>query len=76
MGYALGRTIQLADEPLIDSIVSAGGNSGMSVLVSRIVTSKQFLNRTGGDDAPAAAPLKRAAVQTTNSKNPNQAGGQ
>jgi hypothetical protein len=76
VGYALGRTIQLADEPLIDGLVSAGGNSGMSVLVTRIVTSKQFLNRATGEDAPAAAPAKRAAAQTTNSKDQNQAGRQ
>jgi hypothetical protein len=74
VGYALGRTIQLADEPLIDNLVSAGGNSGMSMLVGRIVTSKQFLNRAGGDDAPAT-PVKRVATQT-NSKDGSQAGRQ
>jgi len=63
VGYALGRTIQLSDQPLIDSLASAGSKSGMSVLVGQIVTSKQFLNRAEGGDAPAAAPVKRASVQ-------------
>jgi hypothetical protein len=80
VGYALGRTIQLADQPLIDSMAGAGGNSGMSVLVGRIVTSKQFLNHAAGDDAPVAA-VKRAALvkpapQSANSRDRNQAGRQ
>ena len=64
VGYALGRTIQLSDQPLIDRLQSAGEKSGMSVLVGEIVTSKQFLNRAGGD-APAA-PMKRVAMQAPN----------
>jgi hypothetical protein len=60
VGYALGRTVQLSDRPLVESLVAAGGKSGMSTLVGQIVTSKQFLNRA--DDA--VAPLvQRASVQ-------------
>jgi len=73
VGYALGRTIQLSDQPLIDSLAAAGGKSGMSVLVGQIVTSKQFLNRVDGGDAPAAAPLKHASL---NPIEPRQAGRQ
>ncbi len=74
VGYALGRTIQLSDQPLIDSLEAAGGKSGMSVLVGQIVTSKQFLNRADGGDAPAAAPLRRASVPLLNRTEPGQAG--
>lgn len=63
VGYALGRTIQLSDQPLIDGLATAGAKSGISVLVDRIVTSKQFLNRADGGDAPPTAPVKRASVQ-------------
>jgi hypothetical protein len=73
VGYALGRTIQLSDQPLIDSLAAAGGRSGMSVLVGQIVTSKQFLNRVDDGDAPAAASVKRATLNPTE---PRQAGRQ
>ena len=73
VGYALGRTIQLSDQPLIDGLEAAGGKAGMSVLVGQIVTSKQFLNRAAGSDAPAA-PVKRASVQMPSAIEPNQAG--
>lgn len=70
VGYALGRTIQLSDQPLIEGLASAGGKAGMSALVGRIVTSKQFLDRAGAEDGPT--PLKRASVET-NSKGLEQA---
>ncbi len=63
VGYALGRTIQLSDQPLIESLEAAGGRSGMSVLVGRIVTSKQFLNRAQDGGAPPVAPVKHALNQ-------------
>ena len=62
VGYALGRTIQLSDRPLIESMAAAGWKPGMSELVGQIVTSKQFLNRAESD-APAAAPVRRASVR-------------
>ena len=65
VGYALGRTIQLSDQPLIDSLAAAGGKSGMSALVGQIVTSKQFLSRVDDGAAPAAAPVKRASLNPT-----------
>ena len=70
VGYALGRTIQLSDQPLIEGLASAGGKAGMSALVGQIVTSKQFLNRAGADDGPT--PVKRASIET-NSKGLEQA---
>ncbi len=68
VGYALGRTIQLSDQPLIDSLAATGGKSGLSALVGQIVTSKQFLNRVEEGDAPAAAPVKRASLNPSEPK--------
>jgi Protein of unknown function (DUF1592)/Protein of unknown function (DUF1588)/Protein of unknown function (DUF1587)/Protein of unknown function (DUF1585)/Protein of unknown function (DUF1595)/Cytochrome C oxidase, cbb3-type, subunit III len=68
VGYALGRTIQLSDQPLIDSLAATGGKSGLSALVGQIVTSKQFLNRAEDGDAPAAAPVKRASLNPSEPK--------
>ena len=52
--YALGRSLLLSDEPLIERMNTALATSGyrVSALVETIVTSPQFLNRrlpdTGG----------------------------
>jgi hypothetical protein len=54
LGYALGRTVQASDQPLIDRMVSAGGDATFAQLASEIVTSPQFRNRTAADDAPPA----------------------
>jgi hypothetical protein len=62
-GYALGRTIQLSDRPLIESLAAAGSKAGISELVGQIVTSKQFLNRADAGDAPPPAAVKRASAQ-------------
>ena len=51
VGYALGRTVQASDEALIDRMVQAGGNATFSQLAAEIVTSKQFRNRSGREDA-------------------------
>ena len=61
IGYALGRTVQASDEPLIERMVQAGGNATFSQLAAEIVTSKQFRNRLGREDAAPAA-VKTAAI--------------
>jgi hypothetical protein len=68
VGYALGRTLQLSDRPLVDSLVAAGGNAGFQQLVGEIAASKQFRNRADAEDAPAAPLVGRAQI--------NQAGRQ
>ncbi len=72
VGYALGRTIQLSDEPLIENMVRPGSDTGIDNLVSEIVVSRQFRNRATNDEA-SAAPLVRAAVQPQGPHKPNQA---
>lgn len=80
VGYALGRTIQLSDEPLINNLVTDGSKSGMSVLVGQIVTSKQFLSHADAGSAQSPAPVKRAGMTgvrpVSTSTEPNQAGRQ
>ena len=53
--------MQASDEALIERMVQAGGNATFSQLAAEIVTSKQFRNRLGRDDAPPP-PVKTAAV--------------
>ncbi|MBI4904059.1 MAG: DUF1592 domain-containing protein [Acidobacteria bacterium] len=50
VGYALGRTVQPADEVLIQRMAAAGGNATFAHLVSEIVGSRQFRNHTGKDE--------------------------
>jgi hypothetical protein len=65
VGYALGRTVQPSDEALIERMVQAGGSATFSQLAAEIVTSKQFRNRLGREDA-APAGVKTAAVVQKN----------
>src|SRR5215831_18281951 len=54
LGYALGRTVQVSDQPLIDKMVAAGPDSTMTQLAAEIVTSRQFRNRLGREDGGTA----------------------
>ncbi len=45
LGYALGRTMILSDQPLIEKLSQAGSDATISKLVTQIVNSKQFRNR-------------------------------
>ncbi len=71
VGYALGRTIQLSDDPLIENLAKAGSGAGIDDIVSEIVLSKQFRNRAASDEPPVA-PLTRAAVQPQGPNQSNQ----
>lgn len=55
LGYALGRTIQLSDQSLIDRMTGLGPQSTVMDLVTRIVTSRQFRHR--GDREPPAPAI-------------------
>ncbi len=56
LGYALGRTVQLSDQPLIERMVAAGGNATFADLAVQIAASRQFRHRQ-----PAAGALKPVA---------------
>src|SRR3954471_21469974 len=51
LGYALGRTVRGSDRQLIESMTSAGGNASFADLATRIVTSRQFRNKVGDEEA-------------------------
>jgi hypothetical protein len=50
LGYALGRTMLLSDQPLIEQLSQAGSDTTISKLVTQIVSSKQFRNRRASDE--------------------------
>jgi hypothetical protein len=61
LGYALGRTILLSDQPLIDRLAAAGGKAAFADLAAEIATSRQFRYRRGRDDAdPETVPTGAA----------------
>jgi mono/diheme cytochrome c family protein len=73
IGYALGRTVMASDRPLIREMISAGGNAAFSDLAVKIVTSRQFRNRSGDEGAPAAraeVPSRPAAANKANDQRP------
>jgi hypothetical protein len=53
LAYSLGRSLQLSDEPLIERMIATLGASEyrFTPLIETIVTSPQFLNRKGNEDA-------------------------
>jgi hypothetical protein len=75
VGYALGRTLQLSDQPLVDALVAAGGQAGFSKIVGQIVASKQFRNRLIQEDTPATAPMRASAQAPKQDPNMNKVGG-
>jgi len=70
VGYALGRTVQASDQLLIERMVATGNQAAFSQFVGEIVTSRQFRNHAGRDDAPAAPPVKTAALAAVNPTKP------
>jgi hypothetical protein len=63
LGYALGRTVLLSDQPLVDKLTKAGGEVTFSKLISDIVTSKQFRYRR--EEPIPVVPPPGAVHQTT-----------
>jgi len=63
LGYALGRTVQASDQPLIDRMAASGPGATFSTLVTDIVTSRQFRNRLGREETqPATVKTATAAA--------------
>jgi len=58
IGYALGRTVQPSDTPLIDKMLATGADATFSQLVGEIVASRQFRNRLGRDANTTVAAAK------------------
>ena len=60
LGYALGRTVQASDRPLLNEMAAAGGGATFSDLAVKIVTSRQFRNHQGLD-ADSLAEVTRSS---------------
>ena len=66
LGYALGRTVQASDQPLLDRMAAGNGDTPFSKLAIEIVQSRQFRNRLGRDDAAKeAVKTASAAIPST-----------
>jgi hypothetical protein len=61
VGYALGRTMLVSDQPLIEKLSQSGG-ANFSKLIQEIVTSRQFRNRRAADE-PAMTATNTGARQ-------------
>jgi mono/diheme cytochrome c family protein len=61
-GYALGRTVLASDRPLIDEIVTAGGDATFAELASKVVSSRQFRYHRGREDHALAAARSTGAA--------------
>jgi mono/diheme cytochrome c family protein len=75
VGYALGRTVQASDQPLIRTMVKRGADATVSSLITDVVTSRQFRYRRDRQErgAPHAPAEQSAAIPGT--KNTNKEGG-
>ena len=62
LGYALGRTVMLSDQPLVERLTKAGGQATFSELVSEIAMSRQFRYRREKDDAPASPGIRQTSA--------------
>jgi hypothetical protein len=72
LGYALGRTITISDQPLIDRLTQAGGDANFSKLIAEIATSRQFRHRRGKEESLAT---ESHTAEGSTVKNSNKEGG-
>ncbi len=49
LGYALGRTVRIGDQPLVERLVRTGGGAPFSQWVTEVVLSPQFRMRKPQD---------------------------
>jgi len=63
LGFALGRTVQASDQPLIQRMVAKGGGATFSELAAEIVTSKQFRNHPGREEVTVAKNIQKAGLR-------------
>jgi hypothetical protein len=63
VGFALGRTVLLSDQPLVDKMLAGGGEARFSQLVAEIAASPQFRQRRATAVTNEPAPRKAGAVE-------------
>lgn len=69
VGYALGRAVSASDQALIERMVAKGGTATITQLAMEIATSKQFRNRLGREERPAATPATTKTAFNAATKN-------
>lgn len=74
LGYALGRTVLASDQPLVREMAAAGGHASFSDLAVKVVTSRQFRQRVGSDQAPSASLAPPVAPGISLVNRPSQSG--
>jgi hypothetical protein len=72
VGYALGRTVLASDEGLIDRMVKTGSEATFSKLVTETAASRQFRNRLGSREDPAAIKVAQNERRTSVSEEPDR----
>ncbi|MDX2269014.1 MAG: DUF1592 domain-containing protein [Bryobacter sp.] len=68
LGFALGRTVQGSDDPLLEEVAEGGGEQTFADLAVRIAISKQFRYRRADSPdqpQPAAVPAQKANVDAS-----------
>jgi mono/diheme cytochrome c family protein len=65
LGYALGRTVLVSDQPLIERLSKLGADATFVQLATEIVTSRQFMNRREGADPMPATSAPAAVTAST-----------
>jgi hypothetical protein len=69
LGYSLGRTMLVTDQPLLDQLASRGSSTPLSQWITEIVLSKQFRYRRGADEeAPERKPAKQQVAAMAGDK--------
>ena len=67
LGYALGRTVIVSDQPLIDKLSKLGPQATFVQLATEIVLSRQFLNRREAADSTPVSATPSAVTASTGS---------
>ena len=63
IGFALGRTAQASDEPLIEKLAQAGGETSVAKMASEIVMSRQFRYRRQEEMTATQTALNRGSTR-------------
>ncbi|MBC7925728.1 MAG: DUF1588 domain-containing protein, partial [Bryobacteraceae bacterium] len=76
IGYALGRTVLASDQPLVDSLVNAGGDATFAQLVTGIATSKQFRYRREREALETSVKTQHTSVGPAIRQTAKEGGGE
>ena len=63
VGFALGRTVSASDQALVDRMTAKGSEVTFAQLATEVATSKQFRNRSAGEERQAKPSSGKIALQ-------------